>query len=550
MSRRFFLFVLVLLVTTGILFAGGQKSSGQGAAGASTSQEFKVDWYITASNFVYSGLKWGQDMVSKVIKDKTGADINYIIAPDNSNSMLTTMIASNSLPDLVTLNGLWSVSDRYLAYQLGTEGYILPYNDLIKLNPELNNVLRKDIFNWYAERDGNTYFYPDHAYSAEDPISPSGKTVSNRAILVRTDLWEAIGSPDMSTPDKFLAACRQVKDQIRTFDGKEIIPIQLFEYGNEALSIMNEYFATPTETPDGKQAYDFDMPQNKESLTFLNEAFRTGLISESNFADTREMVSEKVAAGRVFALIATSQDFINQFQALYEIDNKAVYKAIILRNHAGDDPQLTNMSGWGYRQTGIAKRTRNPEKIANLVKVFLEDETSILYNFGIEGVTYNYRPDGKIEFTQQYLNDLANGTAKQKYGVEYSVDCFMNYAIVMRLMADPTDAKLKATDQNMIKLPTMPYTYSPMYGSGKEDPSNPQKPEMTELAIRISEYRTKAIAEIITAPSAQAFNAKYDEVLRTLSSMGVDRLKAYNEQWFQAGKNAVGVKYVWPPYLK
>jgi putative aldouronate transport system substrate-binding protein len=547
--KRISLLFVFLLIVAGIVIAGGTKES-RGTTGTSTSQEFKVDWYVTASNFVYSGLKWGQDMVSQIIKQKTGADINYIIAPDNSNTMLTTMIASNSLPDLITLLGLWSVTDRYLAYQRGTEGYILPYNDLININPELNKVIRKDVFNWYAEKDGKTYFYPDHAYSAEDPINPSGKTVSNRAILIRVDLWEAIGSPDMSTPENFLEACKKVKDQIRTFDGKELIPIQLFEYGNEALSIMNQYFATPIETPDGKSAYDFDMPQNKEALSFLNEAYRTGLITESNFSDTREMVSEKIASGRVFALIATSQDFVNQFQALYDIDNKAVYKAIVLRNHAGDDPQLGDLSGWGYRQTGIAKRTKNPEKIANLVKVFLEDETSILFNYGIEGVTYKYNSDGKIEFTEQYLNDLANGKAKQKYGVEYSVDCFMNYAIVMRLMADPTDPKLRATDQSMIKLPTMPYTYSQMYGAGKEDPSNPQKPEMTELSIRIGEYRSKAVAELITAPSVQAFNAKYDEVVKTLYTMGLDKFKAYNEQWFQAGKKALGVKYVWPPYMK
>ena len=69
------------------------------------SDEGKVsfDWYI---NYSWFNTKWGDNAVSKAITDKTGVDINFISPLGNEEEKLNSLIASGSLPDLITL-GWW-----------------------------------------------------------------------------------------------------------------------------------------------------------------------------------------------------------------------------------------------------------------------------------------------------------------------------------------------------------------------------------------------------------------------------------------------------------
>ena len=61
------------------------------------------DWYI---NYSWFNTKWGQNAVSKAITEKTGVNINFITPQGNEEEKLNALIASGSLPDLITL-GWW-----------------------------------------------------------------------------------------------------------------------------------------------------------------------------------------------------------------------------------------------------------------------------------------------------------------------------------------------------------------------------------------------------------------------------------------------------------
>jgi putative aldouronate transport system substrate-binding protein len=546
MVKRIYFAFFILMLMVGSGYAAGRNDR-QRRASSSETAEFTIDWYVNLSWWAWNGLGWGQDLVSQKIKEETGANINFVTPAAEGGEQLATMIAADTLPDLITLQGLWDSTDRFLAYQLAMEGYILSYNEMFDLAPELRDVVRKDVIDWYAEKDGKTYFYPNYAYSSQD-LAPGEKLVPNRAITIRKDLWEAIGSPDISTPDKFLAACKMVKDRIKTYDGKEIIGLQLYESANEALDIMNQYFAMPREYPDGKSTNSWDMPQNREALAFLNEAYRMDLVTDANFSDTRDMINEKVAGGRVFAMITAPQDFIQQMAALWDADHNAVYQSVALRNHRGDDPVLGDISGWGWLQTGVSKKTKDQAKVANLIKFLLSDEGQILSAYGVEGTTYTKKADGKFERTEEYITAL-NANNDRKYAVG-AMTLFANYAFTRRFDSDSTNPRTIATSDLLIKDPLRIYSYNFSSAGGKEDPSNPRKQEMTELTVRLNNYSKTAVAELITAPSAQAFEIKYAEVVTTLKSMGLDRLHLYNEEWFQAGKKAMGVKFIWPPYIE
>lgn len=541
--KRILSLVLALLLLTGCLGMTGVAS----AQAEQPPEEFTIDWYVNLSWWAWGGLGWNQDLVSQTIKEKTGANINFITPAADGGEQLSTMIAADTLPDLITLQGLWDSNDRMLAYQLAMEGYLTSYDELVELNPALGEVARQDVLDWYRENDGKTYMYPNYAYSAQD-LAPGEKLAPNRMITIRKDLWEKIGSPDMSTPEAFLDACLKVKTELGAYEGKDLIGLQLYEGANEALSIMNQYFAVPTENPDGTLAYAFDMEGQKESLAFLNKAYRMGLITEANFSDTRDMINEKVASGRVFAMVTAPQDFINQMGTLYDSDNNAVYQSVMLRNEKGEDPVLSDLSGWGWLQTGVSSKTKNKEQVAKLIAYLLSDEGQILTTYGVEGVTFNYNEDGTISMSDEYLA-AANANDAKKFAVG-AMNLFGNYAFTRRFDGMPTDAKTLATNDVLMKDPMKPYSYNFSAAGGKEDPSDPRKAEMSELNVRLSTYTKTAIAELITADSAEAFEAKYEEVKATLESMDARKLNAYNNEWFQVGKDAMGLEFLWPAYQK
>ncbi|MEG2268432.1 MAG: extracellular solute-binding protein, partial [Acinetobacter sp.] len=441
-------------------------------------EEFTIDWYVDLSWWGWSGLGFGDDLTSQILKEKTGATINFITPATDGGEQLSTMIASDTLPDVITLPGLWDSNARMLAYQMSQEGYLLSLNELIeKFNPDMSEVIRKDVFDWYAENDGKTYMTPNYAYSSDD-LKPGEQLVPNRCITVHKDLWEAIGSPDMSTPEGFLAACEKAKTELETYDGKEIIPLQLYEGANEALSIMNQYFAVPFEDESGKYVYDLDVEGTRESLAFLNEAYRRNLITESNFSDTRDMINEKVASGRVFAMITAPQDFIQQMGSLFDADNKAVYMPVNLHNSKGDDPVLSDIRGWGWLMTGVTSKAERPDLIINLFEYLMSDEGQIDMCYGKEGVTFQYNEDGTISLTEQYYADSANNDVK-KYGLA-AMTLLDNYAFRRKFDSVPTDAKTLATNDVLVKASMTPYSYDYSANGLKLDPADPRQEEIQE----------------------------------------------------------------------
>ena len=62
-----------------------------------------LDWYI---NYSWFSTPWGENLVSQTITEETGVDIHFITPLGNESEKLNALIASDSLPDLITL-GWW-----------------------------------------------------------------------------------------------------------------------------------------------------------------------------------------------------------------------------------------------------------------------------------------------------------------------------------------------------------------------------------------------------------------------------------------------------------
>ena len=208
----------------------------------------KFDWYI---NFSWFARHWGDSKVSKYITQKTGVDINFIVPAGNEAEKLNTMIAGNALPDILTIG--WyegqvpMLIDSDLVYALDE------LSD--QYDPYFMQVVNQDKMNWYRQEDGHVYGYPNASYTPSDYKKYEGKLTSNETFLVRKDLYELLGSPDMTTPEGFLNALRLAKAKFPKVNGQPLIPFGTSEFSDTGCSQLQAtlaHFLAISPEQDGK----------------------------------------------------------------------------------------------------------------------------------------------------------------------------------------------------------------------------------------------------------------------------------------------------------
>ena len=517
----------------------------------------KLTWFVDVPSFVFNSEGWGLDKMTAEITERFGIEVEFVVAADNSGSQLATLISGEDYPDLITVEGLWNTDRTNLLKQMAEAGLLASYNDLAAsyLTEDEWKNFRSDVIAWYALSDGKTYAYPNYGYSTDD--LPEGKgLVPNRCIVVRADMLEKLGYDTTKLvdvkADEFLNMCERAVKEIGTYNDLSVIGMQLYEGGSEAADIMGQYLAMPWETEDGQYYDTWTSGANKETYAFLNEAYRRGLILEANYSDTRDQVREKIASGRVFALVAAPQDFASQFATLYEADPNAYYVPVVVRNANGDDPTLTDISGWGYLQTAITSSNKAPEQTIKMVNWLLSREGAIQMNKGWEGEQWQWEDDGTISILdswKQATND--DPTLRKRYGIN-AFDLYANWAFLMQFepkldLDNPNDLKTYHTTDTYIKEPMS--IYSHRAAQYVRDPADERALPVSEEQNKLKSYMTIAEAQLLTAATVEDFEAKYAEIQTTRPTMAdLDLISAYQNDCLQAGKAQLGVKFFFPPY--
>lgn len=374
----------------------------------------KLDWYINETWFANPD----GNLAHELIKEQTGIDINFIVPVGNAGQKLNTMIASNSLPDMVTLG--WYEQQ---VPQLSTDTYTYPLNQLAdKYDPYFWKVAAPDIVNWYKDKDGNLFGYPCNGNTPED--NEKYNVLTNRSFLVRKDIYEAIGKPDMRTPEGFLSALKAAKEKFPKVDnGQPLIPFAAREYistGNTSYEdILLDFLAVPREI-DGK-FYDVKCgnpsPEYTRWLKTFRKAHEMGMMSTDVFVDDRTKIEEKIQQGRYFALLYQWKDAMTPLGQLYTNKPEQIYISVDGPANGNQDPPKLSTSGYsGWELTMITKNCKNPERAIKFMTWGMSDDGQKALYLGKEGVTYDMvdnKPVIKPEINKMKNSDMA--TFKQKY---------------------------------------------------------------------------------------------------------------------------------------
>ncbi len=516
-------------------------ANGGGESTATAQAVTPVDWFINLTWYKYGG-DWGKDKFSQEVEKKFGLKLNFVLPAQEGGQQISTMIASGTLTDIVTV-------ESWLNYRskMAKAGLLWGYDDLIaKYDPSFGKIVRKDIMDWYREADGKSYGLPNFAYSKYD-LKPGQRLRPNAGFTLRSDLYAAIGKPPITTPDTLLAALQKVKDQAGTYQGKSVIPLELYEFndqGNSSVMWLSQYFATRFEDPSGNWVYDITQDKYYEALKFLNEAYRRGLISPENLTDNRDQINQKVASGRVFAMMTAPQDFVEQERSLYRADNKAQYDGFVVRNYENEDPVLSDISGFGWLTTSVAKTAKAPDKITRFLHWLNSDEGQWVTFWGWKDETYTVGKDGRVAMTDAFNAASKDGTAGARWGIGFMLQ--QNWLWAMNKAPIASDPESLALDEDRQKTPSMPYSWDGRLRGIKSNPDDPRANDMQTLANKINLFWGKQLPKIIIAGSEADAHQIWQDTIAQMKGMGLDTLIAYNNEGFQATKKAMSVTFAWP----
>lgn len=354
----------------------------------------KLDWYINYSWFTN---QWGSDRVTQTISEETGIDVEFVVPQGSEKEKLDALISQGNLPDLITL---WWGEPQIQT--LIDNGYVMALNELAEMYcPDFFEVAGPEQLEWYTEEDGNIYCYPGSSVAPEDYESGIG-IPSNQTFLVRKDMYEALGSPDMTTPEGFCDAVRRAAEMFPEVDGYPMIPIGTHEFNETGCYSFGEYLMNFLAVPFEKDGEIYDRTTDPEYIRWLKvfrELQQEGYLVRDVFLDKRSQMTEKISRGQYFCMLYQYSDMTTEQRSLWDQNPDMAYMAVDgPRNSNGDDPVLTGIGIDGWTVTLISKNCRDPEKAIELMTYMISEEGQKLTLLGKEGMDYTWQ-DGQAILT-------------------------------------------------------------------------------------------------------------------------------------------------------
>jgi len=458
----------------------------------------ELSWYI---NYSWYDTGWGENLVSKKITEETGVSVRFVTPTGSETGKLEVMMSSNTLPDMVTL-------DWHEGRELAGKDMVYALNELAdQYDAYFYKAANPDVLEWYTEEDGNIYCYPNSFYTPQD-YENHDDIGSNQNFLVRKDLYEAIGSPDMTTPQGFEDAVKKVTEMFPTVNGKPLIPIGADEFHSQGCKSFDEYLQNFLAVPYEEDGKLYDRYTDKEFIAWL-KVFRKladeGYLADDIFIDKRAQMAEKFEQGRYFCMLYQGRDMLDQQKLRYSNDPDSIYIAVEgPRNSDGDNPRLPGAGLNGWTVTLISKNCRNPERAIAFMSYLISEHGQKRVYLGVEGKTYDMVDNQPVII--QEVKELLDTDRKEYdriYGADDTYWMLQNNILQKQWQQEIPEA------ERQLKEWTYPYT---IY-TGAYDIAFPNGTDEANRWKRIQEEWGNVLPKLLLSSSEEEFDQRLQEFL-------------------------------------
>lgn len=507
---------------------GASQESTSSSSEENGPEEITLDWYV---NYSWFTTQWGGNVVSDEITERTGVNVNFVTPIGNETEKLNALIASDTLPDIITL-GYWETQvDEMIEADM-----VYALNELAdEYDPYFWKVADEDVVNWYTREDGNIYAYPNSSITPQD-LEENSNIRSNQTFLVRKDIYEAIGSPDMSTPEGFKAAVEKAAEMFPKVDGNSLIPVGAHVFDGVGNVSFDKYLMNFLAVPWEKDGQYYDRYTDPEYITWLKmfrELGEEGLLAPDIFVDTRTQMEEKLAEGRYFCMVYQYTDIMDQQKILYEKDPDMIYMAVEgPRNSSGDDPTLSSTDINGWTVTMISKNCENPDRAIQFISYLMSEEGQKCTYLGVEGETYDI-VDG-VPVVKEEVSDLLKKD-RTAYDAQYGADNTY-WMMQNNVMQQQWEQASSPAEEQLMEWAKQYVVYSGQYEIKFESNS-----EAGIAMAKINELWSKVLPELLMASTEEEFDRILADFVTTRESYGYQEYLDAATEYMNQVKGILGL---------
>ena len=405
-----------------------------------------TSWRIDTSPITFSlllgdsavvHLDWGNCEITQFVTEKTG--VNIEIMHSTGADMVNALMATNDLPDIVMIGTApWrDFIEGGLVYQLCelAERYDPTFFDKTLEQVRLWAIgLAQTTAPGYAP-EGSLWWYPGHAWDMETAAKWSHTFNSNFSFAVRRDIWEDIGSPDMTTQDSFLQAFRDAHAMFPTINGAPLHSMAIFDFGETGSWSFDELLLNLLAVPhviNGDEWFDRRSDSCfREWHNVLRQMFYEGMFTRTLIIETWDQISERLARGEYFSALVQQAGFASQFGALYAQDPRSTYIPIDGPKNYRGDPHLFGAGGIaGWLRWGVTKNAHDPARAMRFITYMVSEEGRFDMYMGIEDVHWSWNDAGEAIWFPHIQDLVAEGPAStQPIGLALSWSSWIQPAL-------------------------------------------------------------------------------------------------------------------------
>ncbi|MBQ7976851.1 MAG: extracellular solute-binding protein [Clostridia bacterium] len=336
-------------------------------------------WVTLTANSTSQVSNYAETKIAQELEKRLGADIEYI-HPANGQvkEKFNIMIAMDDRPDLIEYSWANYPGGPANAIDSNIIIDITPYLDMA---PNFKKYLEEheDIAKMVKTDDGRIIGFPF--------VRGDESLLTSAGIVLRSDWLKELNLNVPETIEEWETVLTAFKEQKGASVPLSIRPLEQLQFG----AFVGAYGTTSkTYVEDGIVKYGPAQPEFKEFLTLMNKWYNKGLISPSIATLDSAETDANILSGVSGAAVGSIGSGIGRWMAAASEDGYDLVAAPYPVLNKGDKAQFGQCD---IPVPGtfvcISSTCKNIELAMKYLDYGYSEEGQMLYNFGIEGESYN-----------------------------------------------------------------------------------------------------------------------------------------------------------------
>lgn len=384
----------------------GQEASQEPVSGITyplTGESLKLTYWSSFSVGDYID-SYNSSYIIPAICEATGVNFSMIeVSRTIAAEQYGLMIASGSYPDTMGVN------DYY------TGGIAQAYKDEVIL--DLTDLLPENAPDYWAyvqELDQGSLdaLLTEGRHLSFSNISDGATATSiGRGNITRKDWLDELNLDVPETLDEFTNLLYAIKTEYDTDYTYFIEPDGVIKYvyaafDTQIIDLRNAsdlgYFIN-----DGKVVSAYTSDGYKAYLEWFRGLFGDGLIDPDFFTDSRDytgtMTSIGIGRAGVWENGVDGMDEVVAYSTDPAFETVAI--PVIVKDKGAENTWVETTAKASSGEYCVTDACKNPELALKFWNYFFTDDGIILANYGVEGVSFDYKPDGSVEYTNLIVNN-------------------------------------------------------------------------------------------------------------------------------------------------